>query len=220
MYETASARRAFTSFVHEQADAITLLWVLLLEAGAEDRKTATQALRALAAMWPFGLNLVNARAAHGLCDQIGTVVNRNPFEDFRLCEKRVWVFDGDRVLEEGTQKLIHAGNHARMRRPRRTRSDDVLGNRQVHADDTVLIQADPAGSDDPGDHGAECNEEKRAGALRVLDRQTTAFGHPHGDVQHAIASSLLERSGQSTLPGRQLGRGVMADQHDPLSRSE
>ena len=211
---------AFASLVHEQPDAVPMLGIVLLEASAENREAATQALGALAAMRPIGLDLVNARAAYGPRDQIGTAMCLNPLNDLRLGEQRVWVLDGDRVIEKRSQKLIDAGNDARMRRSCRTRSDDVLGDRQVHADDTVLIEADPVGSDYPGDHGAEGDEEERARPLGILDGQPAAFGHPHGDVQNAVASPLLERTGQSTLTACKLGRGVVADQHNPLSRAK
>ena len=102
--------------------------IVLLEASAENREAATQALGTLAAMWPIGLDLVYPRAAYGPRDQIGTVMRRNPLNHLRLGEQRIAVLDCDRITEQGSQKLINAGNDARMRRSCRTRSDDVLGD--------------------------------------------------------------------------------------------
>jgi hypothetical protein len=214
--DSKRASRALASLIHEQPDAVPVLGIVLLEASAENREAATQALGTLAAMWPIGLDLVYPRAAYGPRDQIGTVMCLNPFNHLRLGEQRVRVLDCDRVIEEGSQKLIDAGDYARMRRSCRTGSDDVFGDRQVHADDTVLIEADPVGSDDPGDHGAKGDEEERAGSLGILDGHPASLGHPYGYVQNVIASLLLKRTGQSTLAARKLGRGVVADQNNSL----
>ena len=61
-----------------------MLGIVLLEASAENSEATTQALGALAAMRPIGLDLVDARAAYGPRDQIGTAMRLNPFEDLAL----------------------------------------------------------------------------------------------------------------------------------------
>jgi len=72
-----------------------------------------------------------------------------------------------------------------MRGPGRAGAEDVAGDRQVRADDAVLVEGHALPAEDVGDHKAKAGKEKGAGPL-------SRFGHlagptqPQADVKHAV----------------------------------
>ena len=101
----------------------------------------------------------------------------------------------------------------RVRRAAGTGPEDVISDRQVKAGDAVFVKDDLLFPEHARYEHPKHREQKRAGALSVLDRLGLAFGHPDGDIKQAAFVGSLTKLGQELNLSRHHPCGVSMHDH-------